>query len=456
MTSFDVGVIGGGSAANTLVAAVARHGWSSVVFEPKLVGGECPYTACIPSKSMLHDAALGRSWDAAVRRRDELTAHRDDTGHADELASHGATLVRARARIGGAGTIVADGREYGVRHVVVATGSEPIIPQLDGDALATRGAPASPVWTSEDALTAAHRPDRIVIVGAGVIGCELATIFARFGTSVTLVGDEPSLFGDLVPEVGDIVAASLRDGGVRIVLGRTVRRADIDGVGVCAQLDDGTTVRADRLLLAVGKRARVDGIGLDTVGVQRPEDADVDVTGRLRCTGSVWAIGDAAGRGQYTHLANHHARVVAANLLATDAEGPPDGEPARRFDDAVLTRCTFTDPPVMEVGPTRTELAGDVDIAWVTVRLDEVPRSATDELGPGLLAMAGRRSTGLVVAAHGVGQRVDELSHTVALAIDGRVPLDVLHRQMYAFPTVGEVVGVAAGRLAGELSAGGE
>ena len=209
------------------------------------------------------------------------------------------------------------------------------------------------------------------------------------------------------------------------------------------------------MLVAIGTRPCRDDLGLDSVGVDDADALDVDPYGRVPAAagGHVWAAGDVAGHGQYTHLANHQARVVAANIQAADR-----GEaPVRRFDDVVLPRCTFTDPPVMAVGPTWRDLGGDddagaaasvaADVVWAAAPLADLPRRSTDELGPGVLVMAARRSTGTIVAAHGIGARFDELSHAVTAAIDGRVPVRVLARQMRAFPTVGEVLGVVTARL---------
>jgi pyruvate/2-oxoglutarate dehydrogenase complex dihydrolipoamide dehydrogenase (E3) component len=222
--------------------------------------------------------------------------------------------------------------------------------------------------------------------------------------------------------------------GVRVRRGAVVRRVARAGDTVVAEVDDGSTIHADRVLIAVGKRARTTGIGLRRLGLDPDQPLPVGPDARVDCPGSVWAIGDVAGKGQYTHLANHHGAVLANHLT---------GDRTRRLDDVVSCSCVFTDPPVISVGATRAELADDADVVWAEHSLDGLPRSLTDALGPGFLAVAARRSTGTVVSAHGVGARFDELVHALVVAVDGKVPLAVLARSMQPFPTIGEILGVA-------------
>jgi dihydrolipoamide dehydrogenase len=298
------------------------------------------------------------------------------------------------------------------------------------------------LWSSVDALTAQERPDRLVILGGGVIGCELGLAFARLGTTVTLLDADPHGFPDLSNEVGDLVDAGLRLAGVTVRRGcGAVGFLETDGL-ITVDTDDGDGIVADRVLVAVGKRARVDGIGLEALGLDPAAGLEVDETGRVQCVGSVWAMGYVAGRGQYTHLANHQARVVADQLA---------GGRTRRFDDVAISSCVFTDPPVIQVGPSRADLAGDPDVIWATGRVSDLPRASTDDLGEGLLAIAARRSTGCIVAAHGAGPRFEELVHALVIAVDGAVPLDRLAMSMHAFPTVGEILGPVYQALLNEI-----
>jgi dihydrolipoamide dehydrogenase len=437
-SQYDVAVIGAGSAGETLAGTLATAGRRVAVIEAGRVGGECPFVACMPSKSMLHDAGVGVRWHDAVRHRDEVVEHLDDTGHARALEAAGVVVVRGRATLVDEHTIDVDGTQLRADHVVIATGAEAVVPHIAG--METVG---DLCWTSADALTSDVRPARIAILGGGVIGCELAHLFAGFGAEVRLLDTADRAFPDLVPQLGEMVDDHLRGAGVRVCRGVQVVRVERRGGNVTISLDNGAAVTADRMIVATGTRPRLDGLGLEQLGLDPSQPLPVDEHGRVDCPGSVWAIGDAAGRGQYTHLANHHARVVADHLA---------GDGRRRFDDVVVPACVFTAPPVMIVGPTFEELDGDPDIAWVRADLSAIPRWSTDNPATGTMAMAVRRSDRCVVAAHGVGERFDELAAAVVTAIDGAVPVDRLAMSLQPFPTVSELLGVLYSKALDSLS----
>ncbi|HSM65672.1 MAG TPA: NAD(P)/FAD-dependent oxidoreductase, partial [Ilumatobacteraceae bacterium] len=322
---FDVAVLGGGGAAEALVAALSGHDVRVVVFEPGLVGGDCPYVACMPSKAMLHDAAVNMGWHDAVARRKDVVDHLDDNRHAEQLTDDGAVLVRHRAEIVSPGRVRADGRDYEASHIVLATGSEAVIPPIEGlDGLDDR------CWTSDDAMTSEERPTRLAIIGGGSIGCELATLFARFGTEVHLLDVAPRGFPDLPDEIGEIVDDALRACGVRVCRGVEIVDVVRRGGGVRTTLGNGASLDTDRVLVATGRRPRSRHLGLEHVGVENPDELTVAQNGRVDAEGSVWAIGDVAGHGQYTHVANHQALVVADALV---------GSGSRRFDEVVVPAC---------------------------------------------------------------------------------------------------------------------
>ncbi len=435
MRRVDVAVIGGGSAAESLVAALDGSGLDVVVFEEDRVGGECPFVACMPTKAMLHDAAVGRSWHDAVRRRFEVAENLDDAEHAAELLRHGATLVRERALVTAPGVIEAAGQRYGADHIVLATGSEPVVPPIDG-----LGDIDDRCWTSADAMTTDVKPMRLTIIGGGVIGCELATLYARFGTEVHLLDTIPTAFPELPTGIGALVDDALRASGVRLRRGVEVAQVEPRGSGLRVRLADGACVDSDHMLIAAGTRPRTRGFGLAQLGIDENGPMVVGTDGRVEAEGSVWAIGDVAGHGEYTHLANHQARVVADSLTSTGR---------RRFDDVVVPACVFTDPPVVTVGPVPAAL-GD-SVIWTSARLSEIPRAITDEFSDGLLTIAVDRSTRAVVAAHGVGAHFDVLAAALVTAIDSQVPVDRLARSMWPFPTVGELLGVVYSRAAASL-----
>jgi len=427
----DIAVIGAGSATNALVHALTGAP-SVVVFEGALVGGTCPFDACIPSKSLIHDGAIGRSWSTAGERRRELVHHHDDESHAASLkAAADVRLVRERARLASAGLVLSDSYAVRADHVVIATGAVPVVPDIEGlDAIADR------TWSSGDALRTSTPPARLLIAGGGVTGCELARLFSSFGTDVVLLEPEDQLFGELQPEVADAVSAAVaRTATIRTEFVPTTARRHGDGVAIVGA--DGEELRADRLLLATGRRPQLEGIGLESLGVPSGQPLPLDERGRVRIGGSVWAIGDVCGREQYTHAAVHHGRVVADHLT---------GAGTRRFDDVVSAACMFVDPPMMTVGPSCADTADDDDVVWATAGLDVAARAATDE-SSGVLALAGRRTTGLLVGGHGIGQSFDELVHALIVAVDGQVPIERLLQSMVPFPTMGDVFHAALSRL---------
>lgn len=437
-TEFDVAVLGAGSATEALVGHLVDSDLSVVVFEPGLVGGECPFLACMPSKAMLHDVGTGRTWDEAVRRRDEIVSHLDDDEHAEGLRGRGATLVRKRAAIAGAGVVRAGGVDYAVTDIVIATGARPVAPDIDGLDLAHER-----VWTSRDALTTTERPESIVMIGGGVVGSELASVFAGFGSKVTTLDESERPIDTFHPEVSRLIGEHLARVGVDVVNGISVERVTLADDHAAVHLTDGTVHRADRIVVATGRRPQVEGIGLETVGVTDLDDLEIDDRGAVIGTEHVWMAGDAAGREQYTHVANAHAAVVADQLV---------GPGTRRYGDSVIPACVFIRPPVLTVGPQWAELEDEDDIVRVGIDVDTA-RHSTDELHTGFLALAARRSTGRLVAANGIGPRFDELTHALVIAIDGEVPVDRLRHTIQPFPTVGGILGEAFSRLADALDA---
>ena len=424
--SFDVVVIGCGGAAEALISALESSECRVLVVERHRVGGDCPFVACMPSKAMLHDAAVSTRWDRAVQRRDEVVEHLDDRQHAEQVGRQGARLVRGQARVIDEHTVEVGDTTYRTEHIVLATGSSPVIPPIDG--LSDLG---GHLWTSDHALTTDERPVRLMIIGGGPIGCELAHLFAGFDTEVHLIDEADRGFPDLPAAIGEIVDDGLRSAGVRVRRGRSAVRFEQRGANVQITLDNDATIVTDRVLVATGRAANLTDLGLERLGLDPTAPLPVDDAGRVACPGSIWAIGDVAGKGQYTHLANHQAKVVADHLVGT-------GD--RRYDDVVVPACIFTRPPVMMVGPTVADV-GD-DAVWVDAKLSEVARWTTDSLGDGFLTIAVDRKTRCIMAAHGAGAGFDELASALITAIDGRVTVDRLAMSMWPFPTISELLGL--------------
>lgn len=432
---YDVAIIGLGSAGEALASDLAADGWRVVGFEPNLVGGECPFVACMPSKVMLHDAAQGRAWQPSVRRRDEVTEHRDDASHAGELEKAGVVVVRSAARLHGDRCVEADGQRYRVRHVIIATGAAPVsldLPGLDHP----------DVWNSEDALTTSEQPTALLIVGGGAIGAELSEVFVRFGTAVTLLEASSQLVADAEEDVSAALTGHLERLGVSVVLDARLRSVAHRSDSVVAELEDGRSFPASRVLVAAGVAPRWAGLGLETIGV----DAEGVVVGTDGAVGGrdwLWAIGDVTPYSAWTHGANYQARRLADRLRGRTWSGP---------DTTVMPRAIFTHPPVGTVGLScraATDLGFDVVVGSATY--DAVARAVTDELVEGVAAVVVDRASGRLLGGSIMGERADDVIQVLSALMVGGVPIVEASRMVFAFPTISQVLEVALQDAAAQL-----
>lgn len=434
MDRSDVVVLGGGSGGEAVARAAASGGRSVAVVERWLVGGECPFTACMPSKAVLHVAGAGGSWADAVAHREEIVKQRDDSGHVADLEERGVRVVRGEGRVLGPGRLVVSDagaqHELGFTDLVVATGAGVHVPPFPGLGTVEH-------WTFEDVWTTTELPASIVVVGGGATALEAATALAAFGTAVTLL-----VRGDLLvreaPELEDVVVDGLRARGVDVRRATEVARfAPGDGGGIETVLQDGSSVVAERLLLATGKRARLAGLGLEHVGVD-PEAFVVGRDGRVAGAEGVWAVGDVTGFPAFTHTANHLAGVLAQNLL--------DGG-AREVDLDHTPRGVFTDPPHVLVG----DLAPDVPHVRVTASYADGARPLTDATGPGALVLTAARGDGRVLGVAGAGASVDELASAWTLMVAAGLSVHLVARVQQQFPSHGELTKLLAERAVAAL-----
>jgi dihydrolipoamide dehydrogenase len=451
---FDVIVIGGGSSGENIFGRCKDCGLAAVLVEAELVGGECSYWACMPSKTLLRAGevlaearrvpGLGGAVtgpidvDAVLDRRDEIVSDWDDAPQVQWVEEHDGVLARGRARFAGERRVdvtAADGsvRELVARRaVVLASGSVPVIPPIEGiDGIQ--------FWTSRDATSAEEVPGRLLVLGGGVVGVELAQAFRRLGArEVTVVEAGPRLVAGLEPFAGDELRDGLESDGITVLLGSKavrVERASPRG-DVTLTLDDGRTLVADELLVAVGRRPTTDDLGLETIGLEPGEPVEVD--DRMRAVGVpdgwLFAVGDVNGRALLTHMGKYQARIAGDVALHDSAIDASRGHRA-------VPRIVFTDPQIASVGLTERE-AREQGIRVRTVQYGTGDTSGAAVHGKGITGtsqLVVDEERRVVVGATFVGPGIAELLHSATIAIVGEVTLDVLWHAVPSFPTVSEL-----------------
>ncbi|MBW8481303.1 NAD(P)/FAD-dependent oxidoreductase [Actinomadura sp. PM05-2] len=428
-------VLGGGTAGELAAVELARSGRDVALVENRLVGGEAPHFADVPSKSLLLSARRGENWELALARRDEVTRHLDDGRAVARTADSGVTVLRGWGRICGPGRLDVDGTEYTYGDLVIAVGSEPAVPAVDGLA-------DVPTWTSDEALTVPDLPRRLVILGGGPVGCEMAQVYAAFGSQVTIVEASGRLLTAEAPFAGEVLAEALRRAGVDLRLGAEPARVERGETGLRVWLSDGGRLDADRILIAAGRRPRVEGYGVETLGVQAAPGAGLPVDGTCQVADRVWACGDVTGVARTTHAARYQARVVVSNVL---------GKP-READHRAVPRVVYTSPTVYAVGvsPARAEELG-IETVAAGYDLAATARAAVEADERGRVELYADPARGVLVGAAAVGLHAEEWMSELALAIRAETPLGLLTDVVHAFPTYGEAVEAALRELAARL-----
>ncbi|MGL5927346.1 MAG: dihydrolipoyl dehydrogenase family protein [Dermatophilaceae bacterium] len=450
----DLVVVGLGPGGEHLAAEAARAGLRVVGVDERLVGGECPYFGCIPSKMVIRAAdALAEArrvgglagaaevrpdWTPVhARIRDEATTDWDDAVAVQRLEKAGVRFVRGHARLAGTGVVEVAGQRFeAARGVVLNTGTSPAVPPIAGLA-------DTPFWTNRDILRASELPDSLVVIGGGAIGAELAQAVARFGTEVTVVEGAERILALEEPEASAVVARAFAAEGVRVLTGTraesvshtdgrfTVRVADAGG----APLD----LDADRVLVAAGRQPNLADVGLETVGLD-PSARSVETDEWMRAGERLWAIGDIAGHGQWTHMSMYQAGIALRDI--TGSGGEPAGYHA-------VPRVTFTDPEVGAVGMTERQARdAGLDVRVGTSPLGDSTRGWIAR-ADGVVKVVEDRAAGHLVGATAVGPAGGEVVGLLVTAVHARVQTAVLREMVLAYPTFHRAVGSALAALDG-------
>jgi pyruvate/2-oxoglutarate dehydrogenase complex dihydrolipoamide dehydrogenase (E3) component len=434
----DVVVLGMGPGGEDAAGRLAVAGLSVAGVEARLVGGECPYWGCIPSKMMIRAANLlaeGRripglagssqvhpDWAPVAQRiREEATDNWDDKVAVDRFTGKGGTLFRGHGRITAPGEVTVGGEVLRARRgIVINTGTQPFIPPIDGLA-------GTPYWTSRDAIEATKVPASLLVLSGGAVGAELSQVFTRFGSRVTVIEESGSLLPAEEPESGTLLADVFRREGIEVRTSATARAVRHDAAAFTLSLSDGTGVTGEALLVATGRQTDLAGIGAGLVGADESGHA-IPVDDHLRAAPGVWAIGDITGHGAFTHMSMYQANIVVHDIL---------GQEVSPAEYHAVPRVTFTDPEIGSVGLTEAKARDrGLDVRTSSYPVPQSTRGWIHQAGnDGFIKLVADAGQGILVGATSAGPAGGEVLSLLTLAVHERVPVRRLREMIYAYPT---------------------
>lgn len=443
----NIVILGAGSAGEMLATLLAKAGKSVLIIEADLIGGECPFYSCMPSKAMLRSAAsrfdaahtveVGATslplqlddrqiaFAAAVARREKICDGHSDLATEQSLTGLGVKVVRGFGSITKPGIVTVYGEDFYYDQLVISTGSVPVIPPIPG----LREAEA---WTTAKALTSSELPDSLIVIGGGPAGCELAQIYSRFGAKVTIIEPGKGLLPKEEEKVSLALGEMFKAEGIELLFGVPISSIEksISGEATVV-LTDGRKIKAGRLLVATGRKPMVEGIGLEILGIQISEHGAIVTDEHCRVKGqeNIWAGGDVAGIAPLVHTANYQARIIAAGIL---------GE-VRSANYQAIPRSVYTYPPVASVGLSYADaIAAGIDAITAQFEIVNTSRNTVDGGAGGLLTLTANRESRTIIGAAIIGPHADEWITEAVLAIRAQIPLEILVDLVHAFPTYSE------------------